>query len=358
MKKFIAVILLLFVFAIPLKAEEVYEASQIEKIEEALPKETAEIFSREGWNASNIGEKLSTQGFFSLIKDFLKSGLKTVFSSVVSVVSLILLSALMSSFSVNETSKAVDTVCLLATASALTFSICGCIAAAHQTLLGAFTFISTALPVYLGIVIAGGKVATAGGAGGVIIAACQIMSYVCTFFLSPVMNGYLAVGMCSAFADRENVNKLMNTVRRASMWVYSFCITVFLFIIGTKSVVGSFTDNLTMKTAKFVLGTAIPVAGGALSESATAVAASLGVLRGSAGIYIIIGVAVILLPLVCSLMCWRFSLLFLQNMSEIFSCNKVASLLNSCEAVVSLLLGFVLLSFALIIISMGVMVKI
>ena len=172
------------------------------------------------------------------------------------------------------------------------------------------------------------------------------------------MNAYLAVGMCSAFADRQSVNNLMNTVKKAAMWVYSFCVTVFLFIIGTKSVVGSFTDNLTMKTAKFVLGTAVPIAGGALSESATAVAASLDVLRGNAGIYIIIAIIIILLPLICSLICWRFALLLIKNLSDILTLPKISSLLLSCEAVISLLLGFVLLSLALLIISMGVMVKI
>ena len=358
MKKAVAVILIIFLSFVPVKAEEIHKESNIEKIEEALPEDTEKIFSQYGFSTSNIGEKLDAEGFFSLIATFFKEGLSGVLSGVTAVISLILLSALMTAFSKGKISATVDTVCLVSCATALTFSIYACIEAAHQTLMAVFTFVSAALPIYLGILIAGGKTATASGAGGVIITSCQVMSYICTFVLSPIMNAYLAVGMCSAFADRQSVNTLMNTVRRASLWVYSFCVTVFLFIIGTKSVVGSVTDNLSLKTAKFVLGTAVPVAGGALSESATAVAASLNVLKGSAGIYIIIAVIVILLPLICSLICWRFALLLIKNLSDIFSCTKISALLLSCEAVISLLLGFVLLSLALLIISMGVMVKI
>lgn len=358
MKKFLAVFLLFFVFFIPVNAEEIYQESRVEEIEEALPEEALNIFSNYDLNISNIGEQLEAGGFFELLSRFFKEGLGGVLSGVAAVVSLTLVSALMSSFSAGETSFAVDTVCLLSAASALTLSVYTVIEASRQTMTGLFAFVSASLPIYLGILIAGGKTATASSAGGVILAACQVMSYICTFVLSPVMNAYLAVGMCSAFADRQSVNNLMNTVKKAAMWVYSFCVTVFLFIIGTKSVVGSFTDNLTMKTAKFVLGTAVPIAGGALSESATAVAASLDVLRGNAGIYIIIAIIIILLPLICSLICWRFALLLIKNLSDILTLPKISSLLLSCEAVISLLLGFVLLSLALLIISMGVMVKI
>lgn len=358
MKKILAVLLVMFLFVIPVKAENFYEDSNLDKIEEALPKDAYEIFKNNEWNTENIGEKLDEKAFFTLIADFLKDGFKSVLSGAAAIVSLILLSSLMSSFSGAWNQSAVDTVCLLAAASSLTFSVYTCIEASRQTLTGVFTFISASIPVYLGILIAGGKTAVANSAGGIVITACQVMSYICSFWLSPVMNAYLAVGMCAAFADMGSINNLMNTVRKAGMWAYSFCVTIFLFILGTKSVVASFADNLTMKTAKFVLGTAVPVAGGALSESATVVAASLKVLRGGAGIYIITGIIIILLPLVCTLICHRFTLLFLKGLSDVFSGNKISFLLTSFETVISLLLGFVLLSLALLIISMGVMVKI
>lgn len=358
MKRVLAVIFLLFLFTIPVRAENFYEESNVEAIEEALPDEAKEIFEKNEWSTENIGEKLSEKGFFSLTADFLKSGFSSVLSAVAATLSLILLSALMSSYTSGQTATVTDTVCLLSVAVSLTFSVYSVIEAARQTLTGVFTFVTASLPVYLGILIAGGKTATANSAGGIIITACQVMSYICTFVLTPVMNAYLAVGMCSAFADTKISNNLMSGVRKASMWAYSLCVTIFLFIIGTKSVVGSFADNLTMKTAKFVLGTAVPVAGGALSESASAVMASLNVLKGGAGIYVIVGIVVILLPLICSLICWRVCLLLVKSISDIFDSAKISALLLSFEGVISLLLGFVLLSLALLIISMGVMVKI
>lgn len=357
MKKIGVIILLLLFFCIPVRAEEIEEASNIDSIMEALPENAREIFEENGWQTDNIGEKLSEKGFFLVISDFLMEGFSAVIKSAAAIVSIILLSSLMNSFSTGDISGTVDTVCLLSGASFLTFSVYSCIKAAEQTLTAVFGFVTTAIPVYLGLLITGGKAATA-QAGGVVLVACEVMSYICTFILSPVMNAYLAIGMCSAFADKQSINSLMDTIRKLSMWLYSFCVTVFLFIIGTKTAVGTFTDNLSMKTAKFVLGTAVPVAGNALSESATAVAASIGVLRSGAGIYIVAGAVIIVLPLICSLICWRFSLLFLKSFSDVFSCLKISSLMSSCEAVISLLLGLVLLSIALLIISMGVMMKV
>lgn len=354
MKRTVIFIFLVFLFCVPVKAQELYSVSGMEEIEEALPEETKEIMSDFG---SNITESLDTQGFLSLVSGFMKNGLNEVFGVCCSLLALVIISSLMSSFSPSNTSTAVETVCMLSACMVLITGIYSCINSALQTLKGAFAFMTAAVPVYMGIMVTASRPAGAASTGGILLVACQVMSTIFTFVLAPVMNGYLAVGMCCAFAGEKGVSSLMNTVRKAGMWLYSLCTSIFLFLLSINSVTSGAKDSLTMKTLKFVLGTTVPVAGAALSESVSTVAASVNLLKGSAGIYILVSVAVIILPLVCSLICWRISLLLIKNISEIFSCSKLSALFSACESVVALLMGFVLLSLALLTISMGVMIK-
>lgn len=354
MKRTVIFILLIFLFCVPVKAQELYSVSGMDEIEDALPEESKEIMSDFG---SNITESLDTQGFLTLVSGFMKNGLNEVFSVCCTLLALVIISSLMSSFSPSNTQGAVETVCMLSACMVLITGIYSCINSALQTLKGAFAFMTAAVPVYMGIMVTASRPAGAAATGGILLVACQVMSTIFTFVLAPVMNGYLAVGMCCAFAGEKGVSSLMNTVRKAGMWLYSLCTSIFLFLLSINSVTSGAKDSLTMKTLKFVLGTTVPVAGAALSESVSTVAESVNLLKGSAGIYILVSVAVIILPLVCSLICWRISLLLIKNISEIFSCSKLSALFSACESVVALLMGFVLLSLALLIISMGVMIK-
>lgn len=354
MKKAVILILFIFLFCVPVKAQELYDVSGMQEIEEALPEQTKDIFSEFD---IDVTENLDTQDFLALVLDFMKNGVKEVFSVCGTLLAFVIISSLMSSFSPSNTQGAVETVCMLCACTVLITGIYSCINSALQTLKGAFAFMTAAVPVYMGIMVTASRPAGAASTGGVLLVACQVMSTLFTFVLAPIMNGYLAVGMCCAFAGEKGVSSLMNSVRKVGMWIYSLCTSIFLFLLSVNSVTSGAKDTLVMKTFKFVLGTTIPVAGAALSESASTVAASVNLLKGSVGIYILISVAVIILPLVCSLICWRVSLLLIKNISEIFSCTKLSLLFSSCESVVALLMGFVLLSLALLIISMGVMIK-
>lgn len=355
MKKVMFIIVFLLVFSLPVRAEGLYEQSGAQEIEYNLPKDTAEILENEGITPENIAESLDTGGFLQLISEFFSTGLKGVLAFFGSMCSLIIFSSLLNSFATSI--KAVDTVFLLCSASLLAGSIYNCIEAAIEALTSVFAFVSASLPVFLGIMITSGKAASATSSGGVILTACQVMSGVITLILAPFMKAYFAVGMCSAFAEQKGINSLMNTVKKAGMWLYSFCLSIFLFLLGAKGAASSYADNLTMKTAQFVLGSTVPVAGPALSESAGAVLTSISMLKGSVGIYIIVAAALIALPLLCSLICYLLSTLLLKGISEVFSCDSLALLLDCAQSLLSVLLGTVLLSLSLLIISMGVMIK-
>lgn len=347
----------LAVFAFPVQSES---EDTIDRIYSALPEDAQEIFDREGFssNSGQWAQALDTAGFFSLVLSFFKEGASAPLSALSKTLSVMLLAALMSSYSSDgKTGEVVESVCCVSACLILALPIYEIIAAAKELLSSASIFMSASVPVFAAVKAASGKALSVTGGSAVLLVACQALSYLCAYLFVPFMNSYLALGICSSFGGKNAASGIMNSIKKISMWVLSVCVTVFLFILGAKGIAGKSADTLAMKTAKFVLGSTVPVVGAALSESASSVAASLSAMSGTVGIYIILGIFVIMLPLLCSLVCWRLALILLKYLSVLFSVPAVMSLAEALESVVALLLGFCLLALALLIISSGVLIS-
>ena len=113
-----------------------------------------------------------------------------------------------------------------------------------------------------------------------------------------------------------------------------------------------------MKTAKFIIGSAVPVAGGVLSEALGTLTASISLLKSTVGIYGVIVCLLFFLPIICELLLWRLGLAVSIFLSGIFSVSKLSSLLKSIDTVLSVLIGIILLSCAMFIISLTVVISI
>ena len=71
----ILILLLVFSFSFTVRGEDLYNAADIEKIEEALPEDAKEIFENEGWNSeTDWNNSLDTSELLTLIKSFFSNG--------------------------------------------------------------------------------------------------------------------------------------------------------------------------------------------------------------------------------------------------------------------------------------------
>lgn len=323
-----------------------------------IPEEEREILNQYGLSEEILSETLDTKGFFSLFKKFFKDGIKSSFSVFLKSLATIIVASLMVSYcEEGKTSLAVESVCALSCALMLTVPVYEIIAASKEALKGATAFITASLPVFASMKAAAGKSISVTSGAGVLLIACQVLSYLCSFIIVPFMNGYLSLAVCSSFGVKNKASGLINGIKKAAMWFLSLCASVFVFILSSKSVLGKTADTVALKTAKYVLGSFVPVVGATLSESASSIAASLSAVSGSVGMYIIIGLIILILPLLIELLCWKFSLILLSNTASLFSASAVKNLSESVESVISLLLGFLILSVCLFIISVGVLIS-
>lgn len=112
-----------------------------------------------------------------------------------------------------------------------------------------------------------------------------------------------------------------------------------------------------MKTAKFVLGNAIPVVGGAISDAVASVQGYLGLLKTTVGAFGVLAGACIFLPALIEQILWLIAVNVCLVVCDIFEIKEISALLKTVNSVIGLTIA-VLVSCALIlVVSSGIMMS-
>jgi stage III sporulation protein AE len=361
-KKIICFVFILLLFTLNVSAEEtdVYK-EQLEKsgaleLEDALPQEVKEYLGDNGIDLNNYDwvNNLKTENVFSHILSFIKGGFKAPLIALGSIVAIILINSLL--FTHGQDS--INTVVLYAATLAIVGIIIAPIISAINTAVGAMkacaTFMTAFVPVFAAITAMSGKAATSVSMSTMLLGAANGVSLLSNFAVVPLIGGYLSLSLATSVSNFINQGGVSSAVKKLSLWVMSLISTVFLGILSIQTVVNSAADNLSMRTAKFIIGSSVPVAGGVLSEALGTLTASVSLLKSSVGIYGVVICALIFLPILIELLLWRFTLWVADFVSQSFSLSRISGLLQSLDTVLSVLIGVILLTGAMFIISLSV----
>lgn len=364
-KRIIIFLLFIFVFSVNVSAEEtdIYkeqlEISGADKLADTLPEDMQEYLNENSIDISDYNwvNNISYQNVFSHIFSFLSGGAKKQFAVFGCVLGVILLSAALFGNSSDNVNQTVNYVVVLSVASLLLTPLLLSVTAAIDALRNCAYFISAFVPVFASIVAASGKVATSVSMSTLLLAAANGMTFIANFVIVPLIGGYMAVSVSSSVSPLLNNSGLSEGIKKVVFWIMSFISTLFVGILGIQTAINSSADNLSMKTAKFLIGSAVPVTGGVLSEALSTLTASISLLKSSVGIYGVIVCCLFFLPILCELLIWRLGLFFTVFIANIFSLSKLSGLLKSVDTVLSVLIGIILISCAMFIISLTLVIN-
>lgn len=364
MKRIIIFIFLAFVFCFPVSAQNdpyttQYENIGADKLDELLDENVSDFFIKNGIDASDYNwvNKLTAKNVISHIIEFATGGIKKPLRSFSAVCGIILVCAALNSFTVSERFEAAVYVAMLAVCMIVAGDIWQSVSSAVNALKGCSSFMLGFIPIFAVVVSLSGGAVTSVSMSALLLAAAQFVSYTSSFGVLPLMGGYLALSISSGVSPLLSKSGIVETVKKLSMWMLSLVSTIFVGILSVQTVVNSAADGVTMRTAKFILGTSVPVAGGVLSEAVSTISASVVLLRSSLGIYGVVALAAFLLPFIVELLLWRVVLMVCSSLSEFFSLKEISGILRAVDAMLSVLLGILLLVAGMFIISLTVVVS-
>jgi len=369
MKKLIIAVLLVLMFCMMVQAEEapiddLLRASGADSLSSGIDGETADNMGRLGIGKPSQSDilSISMDKFFNVLINIIKQKSQSPLKMVFVIMGVILLCSLLKSaqntFVLSEHDGVFDVVAILFISTTVLIPLSNTMTLVGTVIKNCTSFMALYIPVFAGVIIANGQVVTASVYTTLLMGATESVSGICGYILIPFMSIYFALSLVGAASPNVKISAVSDFVKRVVIAILTAVSTVFVILLSVQSIVSSAADTLTLKTAKFLSGSFIPFVGGAIAEAISTLSGCMQVLKVTVGVYGIIVIALIFLPLIAELLLWQLAMSLSQAVSELFDISALTSLLKCAQGALKVMLAITLICAALFIISTTIMITV
>lgn len=171
----------------------------------------------------------------------------------------------------------------------------GAIDMARQTITGMVDFILALVPLLLVLLSSLGSLSAASLFHPLLIFSVHFFSTVINNVIFPLILFSVALSLVSHFSPELRLGKLADFFKDLCVWGLGLLLTLFMGIVSIQGVAGTVMDAVTLRTAKFLTGTFVPVVGKMLADSVETVASGSLLLKNGAGIagLIVLGMSIV-----------------------------------------------------------------
>ena len=332
------------------------EEFDFQSIADAIDGETAEILSEIGIDEISF-EKLfsvSITKVFNVLFNITKRSLTAPLKFLVSAIGVLILTALFSSFL--NSSQTVSVIGNSILALSVAVPVVNAVTTAFSVLETLNVFTTAFAGVFAMLVSASGKVALGTSYASLAVLSDTLFSALLTGISQPAVNGMCSLGFLSCFDLYKFSEKISATVKKLYITFLGFIGTFFSGIVTLKGVMGAGVDSLTSRGIRFVVGRTVPVVGGAVSDTYSALVSSLSLIKSTVGIFGIVTVVLTVLPSLLELVGWVFALSVVISVSELLGSDGCVGMLNIFKDALTLLGATTVFSAVIFIVSVGVVI--
>lgn len=337
--------------------EKQFEAVEKSKLFEALPKEAESILETIGIDGFDI-ESISSVSFFDIIRLIYESILikiKEPFIAVAAITASAIICAIAKSFEENfsETGKIIDIISVLSAFTIFLVPIKNVMVSSAEIIDNCSDFILAFIPVYSSAVAASGYVTAATGFHSLMLATVTLISQISSELIAPLICIFLALTIAGSISE-INIGEISKSVKNFAVWILGLLMTIFSAVMGLGTLISSSTDGALSKTAKFIIGSTVPIIGSTVSEAFLTVKSCIVVTKNFLGIYAIIAIFIIFLPSIISLFSWKICLSIASVIGGISENKTITNLLSSASSVLGIMLALVIVTAIVFIFSVSI----
>ncbi len=308
-----------------------------DELESALPDEAREILENEGITPETPGTFSFSETLGKLL-ELIRNKAARPLRMLCGLCGVVLFCALAESIALEGNLKtvlsAVGALCGAGIAAAAMYEL---LRSSLAAISAAANFMVVFIPVLTGIAAALGHTFTAAAVNSAILAATQLFSQLAANFLAPLSGAILGVSTAGAVHPQLKLEKISELIKKLIVWILTLLMTIFTGVLSLQTAVSAASDNAAIKTAKFMISQGVPIIGGAVSDAVNTLHSGLLILKSSVGTYGIIAAAVLILPVLAELLCYKLAAALSQTLAEIFDLKEMTALLKSCGAVITII---------------------
>lgn len=367
LRRFFRISFLAFVLvcllSVTVNAEELNDLEdQINSLYGSLSSDVQEDLKSIGANkvdALSLSE-ISFEAIMNLIFDKMSQQSKGVLSSSAVVISILILNALLDSYTdalkssqMKEVLSVVSTLCITST---LVLPVIDLISDCILTVTDASNFMLLYIPIMVAILTLSGQAVTGASYYSFMVLACQGVSQISSKFISPLLNVYLGFCVSSSISNRVHLKGFCQMFSKIIKWLVAFTMTVFSALMTIRGMITTAYDSVTARAVRFTMSSFIPIVGAALSESYKTIQGSINLLRTGAGVFVILAIAVVFIPVIVRCLLWMLSINFCKSIGEVIGVTTQLNMLSSVSSVVSTIFAITVCIMSVFIISTALLI--
>ena len=331
----------------------------------SVPEEIRPL-AEDAFRSTNTGEvmkeSLSVSYFLDKTVQELKEAWPSSVGLLLSLTGLLIFSALfhrvyasVSSVAMKSAGELCSTLCLVLCITPLIQSA----SRVSEEFLGMLATCSGGIsPVICALFVSSGNITTASVTNASLMLVYTLFQNGIRVFLWPIVQLLYVLGIVGNLGGSLRLDGISRFVRRLFTWLLSLVMLFLSVLIGVQSTMAVSADSFSMKTAKFALGNFIPLVGNALSDAVGTVAGSLSLIKNSCGVFGIVTVALLLLPVLLHLLLHRAVIGVAQGIAELLGCEREGRILGDVYATVGYILAVVALSSALFLFILALIISV
>lgn len=150
------------------------------------------------------------------------------------------------------------------------------------------------LPIMIPLLVSIGGFSSGGILDPVIIAAVTCFDFIMQHVVLPMVFLSAIFIMINSITEKDYVKKLSAFMRKGSMFIVGFCITIFSGITAVQGILTKSADGILINSAKFSIDNFIPIIGGFAADSLEMVIGCIGLIKNAVGIVGIIAIITVI----------------------------------------------------------------
>lgn len=239
----------------------------------------------------------------------------------------------------------------LAAVLAVTGCLSECISVTVDCLNELTVFMLSYIPIYAGIASASGSLTAGTSFYGTNLFLCECIAFASRSVLTPLLSILTAVSAVGAINPDIKLGNAAAAVKKAIYWLIGIMMTVFTGVLTIQNAVGSAADSARSKVIRYAASSFIPIIGGSVSETYSAVRGSLGIIKAGTGSVGVVIIAVIVLKPVIVLLAARAVLALGKLCCEILGQNAMAEFAGAVNSILAIAMSIMIAVSIMFIIS-------
>lgn len=361
MKKICVLLVAFFILLLlPLKvnaSEGVYG-----ELFDALSPETEKLLEQFGITSSvsETFSEISPEKALKAVVSLFKDGIKKPLSAAVSVIGILFIVTLVSSFIDTKgtffmMTKSISLMCIVFLVLSTTTDI---FTECSSSLLVTKDFMLVLIPVFAGIVASAGNPALAISFNTVAFSFAETVALLFEGTVPVILSVLIAVFSAGVINPLLKFQGIGKTLSKAITLFMAFFAGIFVAVLSIRGVIAGAADSVTVRGVRFLIGNTVPVVGSAIGEALNSVIAGIGLIKNTVGVIGIAAVAVINLPCVINVIMWKGALYCISVCADIFENSEVKGFTENMSSIISVIIGAVIFTAFVFIISIAILITV